>query len=78
VLKLLRNIYVSRVWSDGAAAAGPTYVGTFVRQAQWEADAHRAVLAGRQVVQQLADSVEPDVGEAAARLSDAFAQEGDR
>jgi hypothetical protein len=78
VLRLLRNIYVSQVWSDGAAAAAPRYVGNFVRQAQWEADAHRAVLAGRQVVQQLANCVDPDVAEAAAKLSGAFTQEGGR
>lgn len=78
VLNLLRNIYVSHVWSQALAAAGPRYTGNYVRKAQWETDAHRAVLAGRQVVQGLTESVDPEVAEAATKLLDAFAAEARR
>lgn len=72
-LKILRNIYVSHVWSGTAEALDPKHTRRYARQIQWETDAHRAVLAGRQLVQGLTESVDPDVAQAATRLLDALA-----
>lgn len=72
VLTLLLDIYSSRVWSHSAADALPRYSGNYAHKVQWETDAHQAVLAGRQVVEGLTGSVDPDVAAAAGRLMDAF------
>ncbi|MBO7935622.1 MULTISPECIES: hypothetical protein [Streptomyces] len=77
-LKLLLNIYSSQEWSRSAAGALPKYADNYTHKVQWENDAHRAVLDGRHIIEGLADSVDPDVAEAATKLLEAFAAEEGR
>jgi hypothetical protein len=72
VLQLLLNIYSSREWSRSAADALPQYADNYAHKVQWEVTAHRAVLSGRQVVEGLTGSIDPDVAEAAGKLLDAL------
>ncbi|MGW2524293.1 hypothetical protein ACWC09_46515 [Streptomyces sp. NPDC001617] len=74
-LKLLLNIYSSHEWSRTAAGALPKYADNYAHKVQWEHDAHQAVLAGRRTIEGLADSVDPEVAEAAAKLLQAFKAE---
>ncbi|MFI8890474.1 hypothetical protein [Streptomyces paradoxus] len=76
-LTLLLAIHSSRVWSQSAAAALPRYAGNYADKVQWETDAREAVLAGRQVVEGLIGSVDPDVAAAAGKLIDAFRAEAE-
>ncbi|MEU9228942.1 hypothetical protein AB0D40_31810 [Streptomyces massasporeus] len=68
VLQLLLNIYSSPDWSHSAADALPKYADNYTHKVQWEVTARQAVLAGRQVVEGLAGSIDPDVAEAASKL----------
>ncbi|MEU0900028.1 hypothetical protein [Streptomyces massasporeus] len=72
VLQLLLNIYSSREWSHSAADALPKYADKYTHKVQWEVTAHQAVLAGRQVVEGLTGSIDPDVAEVASKLLDAL------
>jgi hypothetical protein len=72
VLQLLLNIHSSREWSHSAADALPKYADSYVHKVPWEVTAHQAVLAGRQVVEGLTGSIDPDVAEAASKLLDAL------
>ncbi|MFD7246844.1 hypothetical protein [Streptomyces massasporeus] len=72
MLQLMLNIYSSREWSRSAADALPAYADNYAHKVQWEVTAHQAVLAGRQVVEGLTNSIDPDVAEAASKLLDAL------
>ncbi|MDT9696921.1 hypothetical protein [Streptomyces sp. P17] len=51
-----------------AAAAGPRYKAACREQPGWESAARAAVLAGRPLVEALAESVRPEEAEAARQL----------
>ncbi|WP_326655241.1 hypothetical protein [Streptomyces sp. NBC_01750] len=71
LLDLLTRILTAKQWSEAAAAAGPGS-SSYKEQPGWEVASRQAVLAGRHVVEGLADAVRPGVAAAAARLLCAF------
>lgn len=74
VLDLLTSIFTARQWSEAAAAAGPGS-SSYREQPGWEVASRKAVLAGRSLVEELADAVQPEVAAAAGRLLRAFEED---
>ncbi|MFF4211888.1 hypothetical protein ACFYZE_21545 [Streptomyces sp. NPDC001796] len=68
LLELLEKIYRTRTWHSSAVAAGGPKRKNFQEQPGWEVAAREAVLRGRPVIEALADSVLPEVADAARRL----------
>jgi hypothetical protein len=68
LLELLEKIYRTKTWHTSAVAAGGPKRKNFQEQPGWEVAARAGVLAGRPIIEKLADSVQSEVAEAARRL----------